>query len=57
MRWIRTVGRDKAHFRKKAKPYVPRLVRASLANHPKIVAFISERFGVDLHKLANEDTP
>jgi hypothetical protein len=53
VQWIKTVDRDKAHFKKKAKLYVPRLVRASLAKHPKTVAFINERFCVDLYKLAN----
>jgi len=54
VQWIKTVSREKAHFKKKVKLYVPRLVRASLANHPKTVDFINERFDVDLYKLANE---
>lgn len=54
VQWIKTVSREKAHFKKKVKLYVPRLVRASLANHPKTVDFINERFDVDLYKLANK---
>jgi hypothetical protein len=54
VKWIKTVGRNQAHFKKKAKLLVPRSVRASLAKQPKTVEFINERFGVNLYKLANE---
>jgi hypothetical protein len=54
VKWIKTVGRNKAHFKKKAKLYVPQLVRASLARQPKTIEFVNERFGLNLSKLANE---
>lgn len=54
--WIKTVSEDKAHFKKKAKLFATQLVRASLANQPKTVAFINERFAVDLYKLADQDS-
>jgi len=53
--WIKTVDRDKAQFKKKAKLYTPQLVRASLQRQPQTVKFINERFGVDLYKLANKN--
>jgi hypothetical protein len=49
--WIKTVDRNKAHFKKRAKLYTPQLVRASLERQPQTVKFINERFGVDLYKL------
>jgi len=55
VKWIKTVGRNMAHFKEKAKLYTPQLVRASLAKQPKTIKFINERFGVDLYELANED--
>jgi hypothetical protein len=54
VKWIKTVGRNQAHFKKNAKLFVPQLVRASLAKQHKTIAFINERFGVDLYKLANQ---
>jgi uncharacterized protein len=56
VKWIKTVPRYKAHFQKNAKLFVARGVRASLAKQQETVAFINERFGVDLFKLADEES-
>ena len=52
--WIRWVPRRNAHFEKNGGLFVPRIVRASLAKHPKTVSFIEKRFKVNLFKLADE---
>ncbi len=52
--WIKTVDRNKAHFKKNAGLYTPQQVRASLERQPQTVKFINERFGVDLYSLADE---
>ena len=54
VKWIKSVPRSGAHFKKNAKLFTPQGVRVSLAKQPKTVEFINERFGVDLFKLADE---
>jgi hypothetical protein len=53
VKWIKKVARQKAHFKRHIELFAPKAVRASLSNQPKTVAFINERFGGNLFKLAD----
>lgn len=53
VKWIKNVSRRKAHFKRRIGLFAPKAVRVSLSNQPKTVAFINERFGENLFKLAD----
>jgi len=48
--WIRTVDREKAKWESRKGLFTPRLVRASLANQPKTIAFLEKEFRINLNK-------
>jgi uncharacterized protein len=55
VKWIRTVGRDKAYWKKNAKLFAPRgSTRASLAPQTKTIDYVQRCFGVNIAQLANE---
>jgi len=55
VKWIGTVGRDKAYWKKNAKLFAPRgSTRASLARQTKTIDYVQRCFGVNIEQLANE---
>jgi hypothetical protein len=51
VKWIRTVPREKAKWKKRAGLFTPRLVRASIEDQPRTIMFLNKSFGVNLRKL------
>jgi len=49
--WVSTVTRDNAHWKSKAGLYTTTLIRASLDNQAPTLAFLEQKFGVDLRDL------
>lgn len=53
--WIKTVGRDKAFWKRNAGLFAQRgTTRASLANQPKTIDYVQRCFNVDIEQLAND---
>jgi hypothetical protein len=54
VKWIKTVGRDKAFWKKNAGLFAQRgTTRASLANQIRTIDFVQRCFGVNFEELAN----
>ena len=52
IKWIHSVSREEAHFKRKSNLFTSQLIKASLDNQPKTINFINEAFDVDLYALA-----
>ncbi|MBN2267378.1 MAG: GIY-YIG nuclease family protein [Candidatus Babeliaceae bacterium] len=50
VKWLRSVPREKAKWKKSANLFTPRLVRASLEGQNKTINFICRKFDIDLWK-------
>lgn len=50
VKWLRKVPRDKAKWKKGARLFTPRLVRATLEDQSKTINFLNRSFGIDLWK-------
>jgi hypothetical protein len=54
-KWIKVRPRNEAFWKKNARLFAPRgLTRATLSKQPKTIAFVEERFGVNLETLADD---
>lgn len=51
VKWIKTVDREKAKWKSRIGLFTPQIVRASLANQPKTMAFLENEFRINLNKL------
>jgi len=55
VRWIKTVERDKAFFKKKSGLFTTQLIRASLSGQPKTLEFIERSFEVSISEIMKEN--
>ncbi len=56
VKWIKTVDREKAFWKKNAGLFAQRgTTRASLANQPKTIEFVQRYFGVNIEQLADAE--
>lgn len=51
VKWIKTVPREQAKFKRKSGLYTPQRVRASLDNHPTTIEFVDQEFDVNIRSL------
>ena len=50
VKWLATVDREDAKWKPKSGLFTSQLVRASLDNQPKTVAFLEEEFGININE-------
>lgn len=51
VRWVKSVERSRAYFRRRAGLFTSQLVRASLTRQQKTLRYVEKSFGVDIHQL------